>query len=165
MQRRMEEVICWFLMQCLNATDSDQLSTWLIISFPSKPTVCPELKLKFTQSFLMWTTSQSIFIWFKKASMFKCCCFSQRVLIGTGSGSGLSLLFGLDGFQMEAPQNMVSTNNKILLIISCFKLCLVMLQNFHIQQQVKSLYLFRVCFEDCLGNEAMVGLRFCTWCI
>lgn len=45
--------------------------------------------------------------------MFKCCCFSQRVLIGTGSGSGLALLFGSDGFQMEAPCNMVSANNKV----------------------------------------------------
>lgn len=43
--------------------------------------------------------------------MFKYCCFSQRVLISTGSGSGLALLFGSDGFQMES--NMVSANNKV----------------------------------------------------
>lgn len=39
-----------------------------------------------------------------------------------------------------------------------FKLCLVMFQNFQIKEYVKSLYLFRVYFEDYLGNEALVRL-------
>lgn len=94
--------------------------------------------------------------------MFRCCCFRQRILTGTCSGSSWSLLFGPNSFLMEAPWNVICANNKVLLIICCFKLCLVMLQNFQIQKYVESLYLFRVCFEDWLGNEAVVRLQFYT---
>lgn len=74
--------------------------------YSNKHTVYPRLKLKFLHwiSFNMDNYPNYFFgSSSRKASMLRYCCFSQRILICTASGSVLALFFGPAGFQMEAP--------------------------------------------------------------
>lgn len=57
----------------------------------------------------------------------------------------------------------ICISSKGLVILYCFKLWLVMPQNFLIQKYVNSLYIkswFRVCCEDCLEMKLWQGFHF-----